>query len=148
YAGLAASTDGSFLAVWADARRGNQEIYSARVQVTVGPRPVPAPETRTLNDAVEVIADEPAHDEALGVTTIQVRRRNRSDRPIYPPLMLGVKHVVVGSKSLAANADRPTDAAGAGWDFSAQLGRQNRLDPGMLSEPKVLRLRSSVQLGL
>ena len=54
----------------------------------------------------------------------------------------------MGPKDLAANADQRSEASGAAWDFSTLLGRQNRLDPGMISEPHTLKLHSSAQHGL
>ncbi len=148
YSGLAASTDGSFMAVWVDSRRGNQEMFSARVKVvTAAPRKLGL-ENRKLNAAVDVIAEEVRFDEAAGLTTMRVKLRNRSDQPIYPPLALKVREVIVGGKDVAVDADSGGGAAGAEWDFSALMGTQNRLDPGMISEPHTVKLRTSAEHGL
>jgi len=148
YTGLTAATDGSFLAVWADGRRGNQEMYSAKVRVVTEPRETGRLESRKLNDVVDVIAGDVSYDEASGITTMQVKLHNRSDRPIHPPLVLRVRHVVVGPKNVAANAEKGSESTGGEWDFSTLLGMQKRLDPGTISEPRVVRLRSTTDHGL
>lgn len=135
YTGLAASTDGSFLATWADSRRGNQEIFAARVTVSPRPRPVRPLESRRLDAAVDVLVGEVGYDEAAGITTMQVTLRNRSDRPIYPPLVLRRRGAPPGEGQESA------------WDFSSRLGLQHRLDPGMITEPVPIRIRSAANRG-
>ena len=96
---------------------------------------------------VDVMVDEVGFDEAAGVTTMQVMLKNRSDRSIYPPLALKVREVVAGPKNVAANPDPESKVTGAEWDFSTLLGAQGRLDPGMISEPRVVKLRTSAAQG-
>ncbi len=148
YTGLAAAADGSFMAVWADARRGNQEMYSARIRVSSAKPAIPQLESRKLNDVVDVLADEVRFDEAAGITVMQVKIRNRSDRPIYPPLTLQVRSIAAGGEDVINNADNKNAGVGAEWDFSNLLGTQGRLDPGMISEPRAVELHSSVERGL
>jgi len=59
-----------------------------------------------------------------------------------------VRAVIVGGNDVAENPDRKGEASGAEWDFSTLLGAQNRLDPGMISEPRTVKLRSSAKHGL
>jgi hypothetical protein len=74
-----------------------------------------------------------------------------SDRPIYAPIRLRATAVGAGSGGPSAtivDADPQSAGGTALWDFSKLLGSRNRLDAGMVSEAKIVSIKTKTESGL
>ena len=166
YLGLTAERDGVFHPLWADARSGTFQAYTAEVSVELpaGEKPAtgasaaappepskPAPRTnRLLRGRVEFVFDPTRYDGAARESEIPVRLRNVSNEPIYPPLTLEITGFGFNDPDVpkddspaptVVNAANGKTGVGAVFDFSGALGNQAVLEPGALTSPVVIRLR-------
>jgi hypothetical protein len=166
YLGLAADKDGVFHAMWADARSGTFQAYTADVSVELpaGEKPVkgpgaaappeppkPAPRTtRSLRGMVEFVFDPTRYDGAAQESEIPVRLRNISNETIYAPLTLEITGFGMNDPELpkddnpapiVVNATNGKTGVGAVFDFAGALGNQAVLRPGALTSPVVIRLK-------
>jgi len=152
--------------LWADARSGTFQAYTAEVSVEVpaGEKPAtgvvaaappeppkPAPRTtRSLRGRVEFVFDPTRYDGAARESEIPVRLRNVSNEPIYPPLTLEITGFGFNDPDVpkddspaptVVNAANGKTGVGAVFDFAGALGNQAVLEPGELTSPVVIRLR-------
>jgi len=166
YLGLTADRDGVFHPLWADARSGTFQAYTAEVAVEVpaGEKPAtgvvaaappeppkPAPRTnRSLRGRVEFVFDPTRYDGAARESEIPVRLRNVSNEPIYPPVTLEITGFGYNDPELpkddspaptVVNATNGKTGVGAVFDFAGALGSQAVLEPGALTSPVVMRLK-------
>jgi hypothetical protein len=166
YLGLAADKDGVFHPLWADARSGAFQAYTADVSVELpaGEKPVkregaaappeppkPAPRTsRSLRGMVEFVFDPTRYDGAARESEIPVRLRNVSNATIYAPITLEITGFGMNDPELpkddnpapiVVNAANGKTGVGAVFDFSNALGNQAVLEPGALTSPVVMRLK-------
>ncbi len=166
YLGLTADKDGVFHPLWADARSGTFQAYTAEVSVVVPtekqpatgqtaatPQEPPKPPARTtvsLRGTVEFVFDPTRYDGATQESEIPVRLRNISNRPIYAPITLEITGFGINDPELpkddspaptVVNAANGKTGVGAVFDFSSALGNQAVLRPGALTSPVVMRLR-------
>jgi hypothetical protein len=155
-----------FYPVWADARSGTFQVYTAAIRVELPPtaeekekeaalapyRPakkVSDPSKRveaSLLDKVEVLFGQGSFD-AL-VTELPLHLKNKSDINIYPPLRIEVLDFgSPGDKPNREydpeilNATNSKKAAGAVFSFDQSLGDDGVLKPGMLTGPVPIRLK-------
>jgi hypothetical protein len=166
YLGLTADKDGVFHPLWADARSGTFQAYTATVSVDLpagekptagevaaappGPRK-PAPRSEvSLRGKVEFVFDPTRYDGATRESEIPVRLRNVSSEPIYPPITLEIVGFGMDDPELVkddspapsvVNAANGKTGVGAVFDFAGALGNQSVFPPGALSGPVVIRLR-------
>lgn len=152
YTGLAVDTAGVFHALWADRRSGYQQMYTARIEVAHSPDPpTPALRDTVVSHLVQVLAGGTWFDEEAGVSTIELQLRNVSDRTIYGPARVRIARVVSGSPGgdgVIEDASNRRSGAGATWDFTLLLGSRDRLEPGMVSEAKPVKIRTRRGEGL
>jgi hypothetical protein len=166
YLGLTADKDGVFHPLWADARSGTFQAYTAEVSVVTpaekqpatgqsatSPQEPPKPSARTtvsLRGRVEFVFDPTRYDGATRESEIPVRLRNISNRPIYAPITLEITGFGMNDPELpkdenpaptVVNAANGEAAVGAVFDFAGALGNQAMLEPGALTSPVVMRLR-------
>jgi hypothetical protein len=152
YTGLTVDTTGAFHALWADRRSGYQQMYSARIDVSLSPEP-PLPPLRdtVVTPFVEVIASETRFDEDTGTSTVELQLRNVSSQTIYGPIRLRIGRLVAGGGTAAGvvdDADNGRRGTGAIWDFTNRTGTRARLEPGMVSEARKVTFRSRPEDGL
>lgn len=152
YTGLTVDTTGAFHALWADRRSGYQQMYSAKIEASQAPEPpLPALRDTVVTRLIEVHATQTRFDEETGLSTLVLQLRNASDRTVYGPLNLRVTQILSGAAGngrVIEEADNGRGGNGALWEFSDLLGSRNRLEPGMVSEAKEVRVRTRAEDGL
>jgi hypothetical protein len=152
YSGLDAVSDGGFQAFWADRRNAVQQLFAARVDVTlVADPPVPMTEVALVTDRIQVIGGPAKVDDAKGTVGFEIQLRNVSDRPIYAPIRLRVAKIgKLGTAPTLAviEPDGGGLAAGAWWDFTKHLGTRGRLDPKKVSEARTITIKTKPATGL
>jgi hypothetical protein len=151
YSGLTSDTNGVFHPLWADRRDTVQQLYTAEVEVTAAPAP-PAPATKQsdVTKLVQVIAGPAKHD-GQSETTFELQIRNISQQTIYGPLQLRATQVLStagGPTATFKESDSKDTKALPMWDFSKLLGAKGRLDPGMVSEIKKVKIQTAIATGL
>jgi hypothetical protein len=166
YMGLTVDRDGVFHPLWADARSGTFQAYTASVTVELPPPdevagaapaaatatpPTPAQRTRaSLRGRAELLFDPTRYDGSTREAEVPVRLRNTSKEPIYPPITLEVLGFGFNDPELpkddspaplVVNASNGKPGEGALFDFASALGTREALEPGGITSPVVLRLR-------
>lgn len=164
YMGLAVDAKGAFHPFWADSRNGTYQIYTAAVRVQV-----PA-STATTSDAsvssgaaevaranlskvslagkVELVYDPTRYDTTTKTLDMPVRLKNVSTTHIYGPMTIEVLKFGSGladeQKENAPeilNASNGNPGAGAVFDYSNALGDFEALEPGMVTNAIVWKLK-------
>jgi hypothetical protein len=168
---MTADRRGTFHPLWADARSGTFQLYTATIRVD---QPPPPPTTdpeeakyqasraqpkeplrdpasrvqRPLQGQVEFVFDPTVHDAAKGTVEFPLRLRNISGKSIYAPITLEIVRLGSGFEAeppknppQLLNADNGLPGVGARFAFDAALGGDGELKPGMLSGPVPLRFR-------
>jgi hypothetical protein len=163
YMGLAADKEGSFHPFWVDARSGTSQIYTARVKVPASDAPSAKPETTpVLGDPVSVVTqvelvfDPPQFDTEKNEISIPVRLKNASSSALYPPLRMELSAFGSGEKEseqekdfwkdkavTIVNAENRRPGEGAAFRFDDALAGSDRLEPGALTNPIVVRVKLS-----
>jgi hypothetical protein len=166
YFSIATTSTGVFYPVWADARTGTFQVYTAPVRVDLPateaektraaaravydpPKPPPDPakrvETSILNK-VEIVFDPGTWDN--NISELPLRLKNTSDVDIYPPIKVEITDfgMAVEKRDKAydpsiLNASNGKPGAGAIFSFDQSLGGDGVLHPGMLSGPVPVRLK-------
>ena len=84
YMGLTTSADGHFHPVWADARSGAYQVYTAAVRIVDGPPAPPATvgEPVDITGRIELVNDPGSYDAETGVADFWIRLRNVSAAPV------------------------------------------------------------------
>ncbi len=166
YFSITTTSTGTFYPVWADARSGTFQVYTAPIRVTLPPtayekqraevmaahgppKRAPDPSKRveiSIMNKVEFIFD-PGTFEG-NISELPVRIKNKSDSPIYPPIRLEVTDFGIQAYKrdetfdpAILNASNGKGGAGAQFSFDEALGGDAVLQPGMLSGPVVMRLK-------
>ena len=164
YLGLTADKDGTFHPLWADARSGTFQAYTATVSVELpaaagaasgagaaaaGPK-AGARVKRSLRGMVELVFDPTRYDGPTRESEIPVRLRNVSNEAIQAPITLEITGYGLDDPELpreddpapvVVNASNGKPGIGAVFDLSGALGNQGVLGPGALTGPVVIRLR-------
>ena len=163
YMGLTASADGHFHPVWADARSGTYQVYTAEVRVeeeaaageaatpaagqaAVGERTVSEPVDVT--GRIELVNDPGAYDAETGVLDLWIRLKNVSAAPIAGPIEVEIRKFGSGMDDTFAefapevlNADNGLGGGGARFVYDDALGTEGVLPPGGVSGAMLWRLR-------
>jgi hypothetical protein len=168
YLGLAADKNGVFHPLWADARTGTFQMYTASISVLVPHKqepaaggatgeketasvPKPAPRTKAVLDSrVEFVFDPTRYDAATKESEIPVRLRNTSKEAIYPPITVEVLGFGLNDPDIPkypyppmwvvdAKSGKPGETTI--FDFSGALGNLGVLEPGALTGPVVMKFR-------
>ncbi len=142
YMGLTTSADGHFHPVWADARSGTYQVYTAAVRIEYGP-PAPPPvlgEPVDVTGRIELVNDPGSYDAETGVAEMWIRLRNASGAPVAGPIEVEIRKFGSGMgdtfSELAPevlNADNGVRGSGAVFRYDEVLGSDGVLPPGGVS---------------
>ena len=139
YMGLTTSADGRFHPVWADARSGTYQVYTAEVRIEEGP-PAPAAavgEPMDITGRIELVNDPGSYDAETGVADLWIRLRNTSATPVAGPIEVEIRRFGSGMgdafRELAPevlNADNGLRGGGAVFRYDEALGSTGVLPAG------------------
>jgi hypothetical protein len=166
YLGLTTTTVGTFFPLWADARSGTFQVYTAPIRVELPPTEeekkkaaaiapyIAAPKKEdpskrketSMVGKVEIVFD-PATVEG-NVVELALRLKNKSETNIYAPLRLEILDFGFPEEKRdrqydpeVLNATNGKKAGGAQFAFDGALGDDGVLKPGMLSGPIAVRFK-------
>jgi hypothetical protein len=143
-AGLAASADGTFHALWVDNRTGISQVWTASVTVPGEATLNGFPELSMMTDVsdkVRLVFDNVMYDRLKHVVTAEVLLENTSMEPVPGPIAVSVMALDSPAGQISTVlSDTGVDGASSVWDFTKQL--DNRiLFPHMRSRRKHLEIR-------
>ena len=150
YMGLTASADGHFHPVWADARSGSYQVYTARVRIEdeAPARPPPAGEPVDVTDRIELVNDPGRYNAETGELELWIRLRNKSATPIIGPIEVEIRKFGSGMGDVLSelapevlNAENGVRGNGARFVYDGALGTERVLPPGGVSGAMPWRLR-------
>ncbi|MDE2805024.1 MAG: sialidase family protein [Gemmatimonadota bacterium] len=154
YMGLTASVDGHFHPVWADARSGTYQVYTAEVRIEEGASAASAVAEPAVGEPVDVtgrielVNDPGAYDAETGVLDLWIRLKNVSAAPIAGPIEVEIRKFGSGMDDTFAefapeilNADNDVRGPGAHFVYSDALGTEGVLPPGGVSGAMLWRLK-------
>jgi hypothetical protein len=151
YSGMAVDADGVFHPLWADARTGTFQAWTARVRVDEGPAPVRLAASEPAVDVtstIEFLPDPSRFDAASNELTIALRLKNVGDRAIGGPVTITIRKFGSGQgdelREMAPtvlNAANQRSGDGATFVLDAALGTERLLRPGDVSGPIEMRFR-------
>jgi len=155
YMGLTASVDGHFHPVWADARSGTYQVYTAEVRVEEGVAvgeaaagPAAMGEPVDVTGRIELVNDPGAYDAETGVLDLWIRLKNASAAPIAGPIEVEIRKFGSGMDDTFAefapevlNADNGIGGGGARFVYDDALGTEGVLLPGGVSGAMLWRFR-------
>ncbi len=153
YTGLTTDAKGRFHPIWADRRNGFQQLYTAVVEVLSEPHEIPdLTETIDITNRVRLLSGHAVFNEEKSISTFGLQIQNMSQEPLYAPLKLRVKHIVIGWDNLQTleilNPDNNKNGIGAVLDFSSLMGSEKRLDPKEITESKKIKIKTFIEAGL
>ena len=150
YMGLTTSAGGHFHPVWADARSGTYQVYTAEVRIEDGP-PAPPPdagEPLDVTGRIELVHDPGSYDAETGVAELWIRLRNVSATALAGPIEVEIRRFGSGMGDVFSelapevlNADNGLDGEGAIFRYDEVLGSEGVLLPGGVSGAVRWRLR-------
>ena len=150
YMGLTTSADGHFHPVWADARSGTYQAYTATVRIVDEP-PAPPPalgEPVDVTERIELVNDPGSYDAESGVAELWIRLRNVSATPLAGPIEVEIRRFGSGMGDTFAelapevlNADNGLSGDGATFRYDEVLGSDGLLPPGGVSGAVRWRLK-------
>lgn len=150
YMGLTTSADGHFHPVWADARSGTYQVYTARVQIVDEPPapPVVLGEPMDVTESIELVNDPGNYDAETGVAELWIRLRNGSATPLAGPIEVEIRKFGSGMGEMFSelapevlNADNGVRGPGATFRYDEVLGSDGVLPPGGVSGAVLWRLK-------
>jgi len=151
YLDMAVDGAGRFRPIWADARSGAFQLYTARIAVDTGlaaAAAAPADSAVEVTPDIEFVLDPGSFDNKSGEAVLRVRLRNRSARPIGGPLVVEIRGFGSGRGSdhrefapEVLNAVNGVRGAGARFEYDKALGSDRVLAPGESSGALAWRLR-------
>ena len=150
YMGLTTSSDGHFHPVWADARSGAYQVYTAAVRIVDGPPapPATAGEPVDITGRIELVNDPGSHDAETGVADLWIRLRNVSATPLAGPIEVEIRKFGSGMGDMFSdlapevlNADNGLRGNGAVFRYDEVLGSDGVLPPGGVSGAVLWRLK-------
>ena len=150
YMGLTTSADGHFHPVWADARSGTYQVYTARVRIVDEPPALPAVlgEPMDVTESIELVNDPGNYDAETGVAELWIRLRNGSATPLAGPIEVEIRKFGSGMGEMFSelapevlNADNGVRGPGARFRYDEVLGSDGILPPGGVSGAVLWRLK-------
>ena len=155
YIGLTAAADGSFHPVWADARSGSYQVYTARVrverrgieQVEEG-ADAPSPNPIDVTSDIELVSDPGRFNLETMELEWWIRLKNASSRPIHGPIEVEIRNFGDGmgeeGREFAPevlNAANGETGPGAIFIYDRALGSGGVLPPGGVTGAILWRFR-------
>lgn len=147
YQGLAADRDGRFRLVWADARGGPYQLWTAAAWVERG---TPAAEAdgwvvAELTGEVDVVFDPASYDKEKQELLLPLRLRNVGRRPLRQPLRVYLippdgRYRDLEEPLLPVLVGVDDDHSRIEIDYSCALGGSQELAPGEVTAARVWRL--------
>jgi hypothetical protein len=139
YMGLATDTTGRFHPVWADARSGTYQVYTARVEIQSGSPTVTLETDRIeVTDRIELVNDPGSYDAKTKVLNLWIRLKNTSARPIFGPIEVEIRKFGSGMGGDFANlapevlnASNGVKGVGARFVYDEALGTERMLADGV-----------------
>ena len=150
YMGLTTSADGHFHPVWADARSGTYQVYTARVRIVDEPPAPPAVlgEPMDVTESIELVNDPGTYDAETGVAELWIRLRNGSATPLAGPIEVEIRKFGSGMGEMFSelapevlNADNGVRGPGARFRYEEAPGSDGVLPPGGDSGAVLWRLK-------
>lgn len=151
YMGLTASADGHFHPVWADARSGSYQVYTARVRIgdeASAPLMPPVGEPVDVTDRIELVNDPGRYNAETGELELWIRLRNKSPAPIVGPIEVEIRKFGSGMGDVLSelapevlNAANGMRRNGARFVYDDALGTEGVLPSGGVSGAIMWRLR-------
>lgn len=145
--GMDVDAAGNFHPVWADARTGVMQLWTAAVTVQgeVRPeRPIVTDSLVPITSSVELELTPKSYlfDEAAGTVSVEARLVNRGSEALRGPVVARVVKLStrVAEEVRVENSDNQQTSVGAAWDFSSLLPNGG-LAPGSRTESKRLVFR-------
>jgi hypothetical protein len=150
YVGMAVDRDGAFHPIWADARTGTDQIWTAAVSVGV---PESTPSRLISADVtkdMDVSFGPSTWDEATKTLATVARLRNVGKIPLYPPFkvtVLALYNPVLPAKMrsrkrpIIVNADNGVRGPGAVYVYDSRtLGDLGDVEPGAKTAPRIWKI--------
>ncbi len=147
YQGLAVDRDGRFRLVWADARSGAFQLWTAAARVERG---APAAESGHWVEAevtgeLDAVFDAPRYDPESQELLLPLRLRNAGTRTVRPPLRVRLAPSDTRYPELVDHLNPvllgvDDDLGRIEIDYSCALGSLEELAPGAVTLPRVWRL--------
>lgn len=147
YHGLAVDRDGRFRLVWADARSGAFQLWTAAARVERG---APAPEAGAWVEAevtgeLGAVFDTPSYEPASQELRLPLRLHNVGKRTVRPPLRVllaptSERYHELTDPNLPLLVGVDDDSGTLGIDYSCALGGRRELAPGEVTAARVWRL--------
>ena len=150
YMGLTTSSDGHFHPVWADARSGAYQVYTAAIRIVDGPPAPPATvgEPVDITARIELVNDPGSYDADTGVADFWIRLRNVSATPVAGPIEVEIRKFGSGMGDMFSelapevlNADNGLRGNGAVFRYDEVLGSDGVLPHGGVSGAVLWRLK-------
>ena len=150
YMGLTTSADGHFHPIWADARSGTYQVYTAAVRILDGPPAPPATvgEPVEITGRIELVNDPGSYDAETGVADLWIRLRNVSATPVAGPIEVEIRKFGSGMGDMFSelapevlNADNGLRGNGAVFRYDEVLGSEGILPPGGVTGAVLWRLK-------
>jgi hypothetical protein len=140
-AGLTATPDGVFHALWVDDRTGVMQAWTAPVAVNGRAIPNGSENLASLADVTDkimLVLGPTVYDQARHVLTTDAYLENTSKEPVTGPLFMRVQSVSSKFGAIKiADAMNHIEGPGAVWDFSSSL-QSGSLAPGARTAAKRL----------
>ena len=137
--------------MWADARSGTYQVYTAEVRIgDVPPGELAATvgEPVDITSRIELVNDPGAYDAETGVLDLWIRLKNVSAAPIAGPIEVEIRKFGSGMDDTFSefapevlNADNGLRSGGARFVYDEALGTEGVLPPGGVSGAVLWRLR-------
>ena len=153
YMGLAADPNGQFRALWADARSGMFQLWSAPIKAGEADQTV-STSPATVTKKMTVVFGKSSYDTATGDFVFPVRLKNISDETLYGPFTVKVTSVVdpwdirfkrtdpINTPTIV-DASNGKTGVGAVFDYSHALGDFTSLPPGAITGAVLWKLKMS-----
>jgi hypothetical protein len=125
---IAADADGAFHPIWADARTGVRQLWTATIQVSGTPHLIKALIAGATADVsskttLEIESHTYKYDPNTKTVSLEARIVNTSDQAMHIPLIVRVNKLSSSFADLVRveNADNGEHDVGAEWDFSSAI---------------------------
>jgi len=141
-AGLAASADGLFHALWIDNRTGVPQVWTAPIKVNGTAIRNGAQEFQNLEDITQKLTFEfsdPQYDAQTNTLSVKAHLVNTSGETLEGPIVVRVL-TLSPTEAEILNADNRQGGKGAVWEYGS-LPVANKLGPGQRTADKLIHLR-------